>query len=366
MEAEQRIGGRVAAAVVLAVLALAGAARLTTSAAERRKDAAFAGLLGEAAAASAAQRNVEAARAYRKALQLDPGSFSARLGLARALVHAGEWNEAQGQLSQLRTVDPASSQVNLLSARVAWHTGQLELASEYFHRAVYGYWPPEQMEERAQARLLMVRLLALRKDRGALVPELLRLQRELPEDSPHRRETALLLLEAGMAAEAARELRLLLQAHPDDVSLRLSLAEAELAQGNHITARTLLRALVRQHPEEETARRRLEMIEQTIALDPLLRGAGLAERHRRSRLLLERTIRHAQSCGAIDAVGEHLEAAHREAEEPYRRATAEAALERNLQTAERLWRLLPAACRASGGGAEPLTHVFARLEREAR
>lgn len=348
MEAEQRTGGRVAAAVVLALLALAAAARLTTSAAEHRKEAALAGLLAEAAGASAAQRNGQAARAYRKALQLDPGSFSARLGLARVLVHAEEWNEAQGQLNQLRTLDPASSQVNLLSARVAWQTGQLELASDYFHRAVYGYWPPEEMDGRPQARLLMVRLLALRKDRGALVPELLRLQRELPEDSPHRRETARLLLDAGMAAEAARELRLLLESHPDDVNLKLSLAEAELAQGNHITARTQLRALVRQHPEEEQAPRRLEMIEQVIALDPLLRGASLVERHRRSQLLLERTIRHAESCGTVDAVGEHLETAHREASEPYRRATAEAALERNLQTAE------------------PLTHVFARLEREAR
>jgi thioredoxin-like negative regulator of GroEL len=137
-------------------------------------------------------------------------------------MRAGHWTEVQGHLSQLRTADPTSSQVNLLSARAAWQAGQLELASDFFHRAVYGYWPPEQMEDRLQARMLMVRLLALRQDRSALVPELLRLQRELPENSPYRREAALLLLDSSMPAAAAIELRALIEAHPEDAKLKLS------------------------------------------------------------------------------------------------------------------------------------------------
>lgn len=366
MEAEQRVNGRMAAAVVFALLGLVIAARVTTTAAEHRKDEALADLLAGAEQAAAAQRDAEASQAYRKALQLDSGSFAARLGLARVLMRTGQWTEAQGHLSQLRTADPTSSQVNLLSARAAWQAGQLELASDYFHRAVYGYWPPEQAEERLQARMLMVRLLALRQDRGALVPELLRLQRELPENSPYRRETALMLLGAGMAAEAASELRALVEAHPDDAEIRLALAEAELAMGNYITARTQLRALVRQQPGETQAAQRLEMVEQVIALDPLVRRAGLAERHRRSQLLLLKTIGHAETCGAVDGVGEQLETARKQAEETYQRATAETAFERNLQTAERLWRLLPGGCRSANAGAEHLTHIFARLEREAR
>lgn len=366
MEAEQRVNGRTAAAVVFALLGLVIAARVTTTAAEHRKEEALASLLNGAEQAAAAQRDAEAAQAYRKALQLDPGSFAARLGLTRVLMRTGQWTEAEGHLRQLRTADPASSQVNLLSARAAWQAGQLELASDYFHRAVYGYWPPEQMEERLQARMLMVRLLALRQDRGALAPELLRLQRELPENSPYRRETAMLLLDAGVPAAAATELRALIGLHPDDAKLRLALAEAELAMGNYITARTQLRTLVRQQPGDAEAVRRLEMVEQVIALDPLVRRAGLVERHRRSQLLLMNTISHAETCGGVDAVGEYLEAARKQAEEPYRRDTAEAAFERNLQTAERLWRLLPGACRAPAASSEHLTHVFARLEREAR
>lgn len=366
MEAEQRDNGKMAAAVVFALLGLVIAARVTTTAAEHRKEAALAALLNGAEQAAAAQQDAEAAQAYRKALQLDSGSFSARLGLTRILMRTGQWTETQGHLSQLRTADPASSQVNLLSARAAWQAGQLELASDYFHRAVYGYWPPEQIEERLQARMLMVRLLALRQDLGALAPELLRLQRELPEHSPYRRETALLLLDAGVPAAAATELRALIELHPDDAKLKLALAEAELAMGNYITARTQLRTLVRQQPGEGQAVRRLEMVEQVIALDPLVRRASLVERHRRSQLLLLKTISHAETCGAVDAVGELLEAARKHAEEPYQRATAETAFERNLQTAEQLWRLLPGACRSATVGSEHLVHVFARLEREAR
>ncbi len=366
MDVEQRVNGQVIAAVALALAVLVIAARITTTSAEHRKEEALMSLLAEAEQAAAAQRNAEAAQAYRRALQLDSGSFAARLGLARVLVRTEQWPEAQGHLSQLRTADPASSQVNLLSARVAWQAGELELASDYFHRAVYGYWPPEQMEDRSQARMLMVRLLAQRQDRGALVPELLRLQRELPDNSPYRRETALLMLGAGLADEAARELHALIETHPEDAELKLSLVEAELTLGNYITARTQLRVIQRQHPEEQRAAEQLALVDSVLALDPLGRRLSLAERHRRSRLLIEATMKHAENCGGLDSIGEQMEGARKEAEEAYTRASAEAALERNLQTAERLWYLLPAACRSPGAGSGPLAHVFGRLEREGR
>lgn len=366
MEADYRVNGRVLAAVGLTLLGLLTAARITTTSAEHRKEQALASLLDEAQHAAAAQRDGDAARAYRRALQLDSGSFPARLGLARVLVRMEQWTEAQGHLSQLRTTDPASSQVNLLSARAAWQEGRLELASDYFHRAVYGYWPPEQMDQRASARILMVRLLDMRQDRGALVPELLRLQRELPENSPYRRETALLMLKSSMPDEAAQELRRLLPLHPEDLDLHLSLARAELMLGNYLTARTQLRSLARKHPDDQRAAQQLALVERVLALDPLGRRLGLAERHRRSRLLLEAVMHHAESCGGVDAIGDQLEQARKDSEEVYLRATAEATLERNLQTAERLWSLLPAACRAPDAGSEPLHHVFARLEREAR
>jgi predicted Zn-dependent protease len=366
MDVEQRVNGRVLGGAALALRALLTAARVTTTSAEHRKEAALVSLLTEAGEAASAQRNADAAAAYRRALQLDSGSFTARLGLARVLVSMEQWPEAQGHLSQLRTADPASSQVNLLSARAAWQAGELELASDYFHRAVYGYWPTEQMEERTRARILMVRLLAQRQDRGALAAELLRLRRELPENSPYRRETALLLLEAGLPAEAAQALRALLEEQPADMDLRLHLAEAELRLGNYLTARTQLRTALKENPDDDRVAPRLALVEQVLALDPLARRAGLAERHRRSRLLLEATIQHAERCGGVDAIGEHLESARIEAEEPYARASAESAIERNLQSAERLWYLLPAGCRSAEGGGEALFHVFARLEREAR
>lgn len=366
MDGEPRLNGRLAVAVALSLAALVTAARVTTTSAEHRKEDALASLLSEAESAAAGGRDGEAARAYRRALQLDSGSFSARLGLARVLVGSKQLTEAQAQLSQLRATDPASSEVNLLSARAAWETGDLALASDYFHRAVYGYWPPEQMDARADARMEMVRLLAERQDRGALAAELLRLQRELPDDSPHRRETARLLLETGMAQEAAATLRALIERHPEDLDLKLNLAEAELQLGNALTARTQLRAILRQHPEEPRAAARLGMVERLLALDPLARRISLSERHRRSRLLLESTIHHAESCGAVDAVGEHLETARKDAEQPYRAATAEADFERNLQAAERLWALLPGACHAPRGEAEALALVFQRLGKETR
>jgi hypothetical protein len=144
-----------------------------------------------------------------------------------------------------------------------------------------------------------------------------------------------------------------------------ALAEAELAMGNYITARTQLRALVRQQPDEALAAQRLDMVEQVIALDPLVRRQPGGEAPPQPPPLLKHH-HHAETCGAVDAVGEQLEAARKQAEEPYQRATAETAFERNLQTAERLWRLLPGACRSTTAGAEHLTHVYARLERESR
>ena len=353
-------------AVGVLVFLLFTAAKTSTDTVDGLKESAIGNLLETAARSAAAGQTSAAARDFRLALSLNPGSFEARLGLARALLSEGNWQEAQGHLSQLRTMDPISSDVNLLSARAELAAGREQAASDYYYRAVYGYWPPGAMKERLKARMEMVMLLARRGDRDALVPELLRLQRESPDDVVLKTELARLMLQAGMSQEAAEQYRSLLHSAPDDAQLRAGLAEAELRLGNHATALQIFRALSRQEPQNERYAERASLCERILELDPLARRVSLSLRLRRSQLLVDSLLGLTESCGAAAVVAPLIDDARRQAQEPYRAATADESLERNIQTAERLWGLLPATCKQKSEEAAALRYVFARLEKGGR
>lgn len=346
--------------LALAFAVLFFVARSTTVTAEHLKDSALDGHL-RAAREAAARNPQESARQARLGLALNPGSFDARLELARALLATGNWQEAQGQLSQLRGADPTSSEVNLLSARASVEAGDTAGATDYYSRAVYGYWPPGESDRRLKARLEMVRLLSKQGNHDVLVPELLRLQREAPDDFPVRKEIAGLMLNAGMAQEAAAQYAALADAHPEDADLRLRQGDAELLLGRHVKAVSVLRTLVRLYPEDEQARSRLAFAEQVVSLNPLARGVSLRERYRRSQLLIDATLGQAETCNSAGVVAPQIDGIRRDAARAFRAATAEEDLDRNIETADRLWRMLPAACRVRNAEANPLTYVFDRI-----
>ena len=96
----------------------------------------------------------EAVRELASAVHRNPGSDIAHLDLTRLLIHYGWLNEARVALEPARRLDPASSEVRRLEARILWHGGDLRSALERYRRL-----PPEVARETmGRAELLQLRL----------------------------------------------------------------------------------------------------------------------------------------------------------------------------------------------------------------
>lgn len=294
---------------------------------------------------------------FRQALELNPRSFEARLGLARTLVKVNRFQEAQQQLAQLRLRDPVSGPVHLLAARAALGAGDTERAGEYYQRAVYGFWPADRAAERMTARIEWVRFLSKAPDKSALLGELLRLQNDLPADSPIRDEVARLFLETGQPAEAATAYRWIVARDAKNFTAWLGLGEAELARGDLVEARRAFARASALRIGSAEARDRYNLITAALTLDPVVRRISRAERERRALRLLELTAERLNLCTASLAASSQARAAE------LLKLQRPPSVEDRIELAEKMWNVVEKLCPPSSEGSSPLSLVFDSLRR---
>ena len=117
-------------------------------------------------------------------------------------------------------------------------------------------------------------------------------------------------------------------------------------------------------PDDQAARKRLELCNELLMLDPMLRGLGAAERFRRSVKLVELTRNEAAQC-----VGENgspelqalLEQAGKALEAKVSAGHQGEVAEQNLDLAEQIWQARKKECKAAPDADSPLALVMARL-----
>ena len=154
-----------------------------------------------------------------------------------------------------------------------------------------------------------------------------------------------------------------LRVAPGKADAYAGLGEAEFAQSQYRAAQRDFQAVLRLDPENQTARKRLDLANELMTLDPTLRGLGQEERYRRSLKLVEMTQAGASQCAgaspapelkdlldtAAKALTAHLSPAHQSD-----------AADTNLDLAERLWASRK-ECKPPPGGDSPLALVMARI-----
>jgi tetratricopeptide (TPR) repeat protein len=154
---------------------------------------------------------------YRNALVYSPSNTDFQFHLAQALAAVGQGDQAQSYLLTLLAESPGSGQITLALARIAAHSGSLPDAVSYYHRAIYGVWEENPLITRWRVRLELCEYLL---DHGAVTqaePELITLADQVPPtDVTRLKETAALLLRAGMWDRALNEYRTLLNDDPQD------------------------------------------------------------------------------------------------------------------------------------------------------
>jgi tetratricopeptide (TPR) repeat protein len=251
-----------------------------------------------------------AADEFRKALLFAPDNSDYRLSLASALVDAGKLDEAQSHLEQLAQDDPTNGRINLLLARVAERQHHTKLAMESYQRAVYEYWPPNELNRRREARWELISLLnQTGQNRDQLVGELLQLYANLPPHSDQRIRVGNLLLNAGADAEAAHVFHDILkdvatlpeaQVAAISASAHGGLAQIAFRSGDYIEARHEYQRVLRSAPDDLATAAALQLTNEIIDIAPQLPNISAAERLRRSQNLYNRVTHDIDQCANPD------------------------------------------------------------------
>jgi tetratricopeptide (TPR) repeat protein len=282
----------------------------------------------------------------RTAATLDHERAVYTVALAQAVLAQGRANDAEQMLLPLLERDATDGAANLAMARVLAKQGRIDEAKSYYHRAIYGIWPGDAARSRAIARFELIDLLAQTGAKQELLAELLPIEDESPEDTVLRKKVADFFVLAGSPAKASDIYRDLLRKNPRDADAYVGLGRAALAMGNYPVARNDFLAAQRISPDDSSIVHTIKLADSVIAIDPTQRGLGLDEQVRRSRQLVQMTIKSAHKCLDVEApqVAAALDSVARSLVNPAGVVTRAQAVDENISLAGALWRMREGRC----------------------
>lgn len=283
----------------------------------------------------------------RAASSLDGENSPYGVALAEATLADGRPQAAGQMLFPLLERNPTNGTANLAMGRVLAKEGRTEEAKEYYHRSIYGQWPPGAEKSRTAARFELIDLLARTNAKQELLSELLPIQDDSTNDAAQRKRIAHLFVVAGSPSRAVAIYREVLRRDPQDADAYVGLAEAALSLGDFATARADLLVAQKLMPNDSTTlRARISLTDSVIALDPTQRGLSLGEQARRTKNLVQITLASARSCLATEApdVAAALDSARMLLVAPVAAEGQRQAIEQSLLFAEHLWGLRRTRC----------------------
>jgi tetratricopeptide (TPR) repeat protein len=310
-------------------------------------------------------RQLQAVDRFQAAVAAERSNPVYQRALAEAMLTAGRPAEARAIAAARLQREPTDAAASLLVARALAREGKPAEAIPYYHRAIFGVWDQDTTANRVRSRFELVDVLARMGARRELLAELLPLQDQAPTDRETRSRIAHLFVDAGAPTRAIEIYRVLLREHGPNAAIYAGLGQAELARGNYRTARSNLARAAQLAPDDSTIARRLALAQRVIELDPTQRGIGSKEEYRRSVELLRLTLQAADSCltartAARPALLDSARAAI--AARVPRTTGSHAAVEANIDLAERVWELRRAECPAGPAAAEePVALVLESL-----
>jgi tetratricopeptide (TPR) repeat protein len=238
-------------------------------------------------------RRDDAIRALRRATVLDRDRREYATALGRALGEAGRPAEAERVLVRLRAASPDDPAINLELARLAAARAAVDAAVHYYHSALYGIWPGDDVRARNDVRAELARFLMAHGRRPAALAELVALGTTLPDTARARTEVGAMFLGAGDPARAYDEFRRALVLAPDDREALAGAGEAAFALGRYAEARRHLRRAGDLEPRLVELR---DLADDILSADPLAPRIAPAERRRRLASALQRADARAGEC----------------------------------------------------------------------
>lgn len=315
---------------------------------------------------AAAGRNAEAAENFRAALLYEHDSPEYRYALAESLVALHRFGEAENYLFELRAADPTNGLVNLMLARIAASDHRDAEAIDDYHRAIFGYWPEHEEQNRVAARLELVSILDRDGQSKQALAEILQLADDVPDnDLAMREKVAGMLLAHGSPEHGADIYKAIVTAHPRNAVARQGLGDADYAMGRFQDALVAYHAAVRYGSITPALASRIALLNSILDLDPTLVRLSARQRLARAQELLERALAAAQRCAAVSP--DLLAAAQAElAAPPKKRAARDSDGETpvTITLAQTLWKARQAACPNQPDTDQPLAVLMNRMSNQ--
>ncbi len=318
---------------------------------------------------AAAGRLEEAILKYRNALSISHDNKH-RLALAEKLLQAQRPNEAIIYFSELLRTEPNSGPANVGYARIMAEQGNIEEATTYYQRAIYGNWPEDPRGNQVRTRMEYVALLRNHGGERQALSELVKLDELVKDDVTIRKRIAQTMTELGAQREAREIYRDIVNRDGRDTEALVALGEAELALERFQNAGDVFRRAQKLRPDDDAIRGRLLVAEEILMLDPTPRGLGARERYRRSQALVELTRNALVGCASFDdqtpvpdALQQLLKTAGEAASTRRQPRSYDDATEENIATAGELWSYRGTMCGPPGDSFEPLSRVMTLVTR---
>ena len=304
---------------------------------------------------AAAGRNAEAVDRFSSAVAIARDNRDYRLALSNALLAVGKTLDAEATANQVLQRDSTDGAANLTMARINVREGDFEDAESYYHRAIYGRWPSDPAKHRTDVRLELIDRLSQRDltrpdGRQELLAELLAVEGDVTDVATEKR-LARLYLAAGSPSHSAQLFQTIIRERHNDPDAWAGLGDAELAQRNYRRARTDFETALRYNRGDAAVRKRLDLTDEVLGLDPMILGLSAAERYGRSALLLKLASDALTRCAGQNPL-EHVRQAH-----------GSDAMEANMDLALELWKTRGKVCGPVTESEQPLALVLAELNR---
>ena len=221
----------------------------------------------------------DAIDALRRATVRDRNDKRYVLALAQALALKRDDDAARSVLLTLRESAPEDPDINLQLARLAAARQDVTEALRFYHNALYAPWPTEQADARRRVRLELIRFLLTHDQASRALSELLALSTDLPDDVPLRLEVAQLFAKAGDNGHALDQFQRALHLAPENGEALAGAGQAAFRLGDYVLGPNLSARRTRRR--RTTSRHTREVVDLVLSNDPLANRLGSAERRRR-------------------------------------------------------------------------------------
>ena len=182
-------------------------------------------------------------------------------------------------------------------ARLAAKEGKMGEAVRYYHNALYGVWPPDQMaSQRTTVRTELVRFLLAAGDKSQALSELLILSSDTPDNGAAHDNVGELFLEAGDSQHALEQFTRALHLNGKDAGALRGAGSASFDLADYEKALRYLEAAAANGSRSPEIPRLLETAKLVLSADPLAPKLGTEERVRRLSEDLNFVSNELQSC----------------------------------------------------------------------